>query len=120
MTSKMATICPHCHTIVPARQSCPGCGAGSQAARMKAQPWREVYRLPSYKRNRMARYRLVGGLCEVCCTKLRGPLHPGGVDWECDHVREARLFTDLDAANDIENMSCKCGVCHKAKTRSAR
>jgi len=92
------------------------CGAGSQAERVMRQPWRLVYRLPSYKHNRMARYRLVGGRCEVCGVPLRGPLHDSGVAWECDHVNEARNFIGhLDDANAIENLRCKCEPCHDAK-----
>lgn len=87
---------------------------------MRRQPWRQVYRLASYRKNRAARYLLVDGWCEVCRVPLRGKLHPDGVPWECDHRTEARHFLhDLDAANAIENLECRCVPCHREKTRGA-
>lgn len=113
---RLRSICPHCPRIVPARATCP-CRTAAQSARRAAETWRQVYSLPSYRRNRAARYELAHGLCEACGVELRGKLHPHGAKWECDHHLEARRFTDLDAANAIENLRCYCIACHKAKPK---
>ena len=109
-------------TCICGRRVAPGqrceCGAGrpSEADRLAAQPWRLAYRLPSFRRNRLVRYRLAGGYCESCGRPLVGELHATGYPWQADHDREARYFLhDLDAANAVDNLRVYCsgrGGCH--------
>jgi hypothetical protein len=118
---RIAHICPHCRRIVPARQRC-GCrprtrtpDTRTQADRVAQMPWRAFYRHPSYKRNRLRRYNLVGGQCEKCRALLKGKLHPHGMAWECDHHSPARLFASAETANAVENLRCYCVRCHRDK-----
>ena len=111
MTSRLATICPHCHRIVPARTTCP-CRVQTNAERLVAQPYRDAYSDPAYRRNRAKRYEQAGGRCESCGAPLRGVLHPLGKPWQCDHHIEARRFADPRMANAVENLRCYCTDCH--------
>lgn len=88
--------------------------------RATRQPYRDAYHDPDYKRNRLERYRLVGGRCESCGAPLKGDLYPNGVAWQCDHHIEARLFEHPRDANVIENLRCYCagpGGCHVGKRK---
>ena len=119
--ARLAHICPHCRRIVPAntRCSCIQPREQSEAERLKRQPWRAVYKHPSYTRNRKRRWVIAQHRCESCGTDLTGQR------WECDHVVEARHFMvggvlDTETANAVDNMRVRCLACHKLKTGAAR
>lgn len=119
---RLAHICPHCHQIVPARQTC-ACRPKreqSEAVRQARQPWRAAYKHPTWRKVRAARYRLAQGRCEACGVPLEGPLYADGVVWQCDHVVEARHFANPVDANTVENTRVLCVPCHKRKTAAAR
>lgn len=79
--------------------------------------YRKGYSDPEYRANRLERYRLVGGRCEVCGIPLKGELHPDGAPWESDHVIELGL---PGGTNDVANLRCFCVPHHHAKTKASR
>jgi uncharacterized 2Fe-2S/4Fe-4S cluster protein (DUF4445 family) len=107
--ARIASICPHCRSIIPARGTC-GCRGSARPA----------YNHASYRSNRHTRYMLARGRCEACDVELKGALHPHGIAWECDHHLEARRFTDPNAANEVANLRVYCRKCHEAKTRRSQ
>lgn len=119
---RLAHICPHCHRIVPANQTC-ACRPKreqSETVRQARQPWRAAYKHPTWRKVRAARYRLAQGRCEQCGVPIEGPLYADGVPWQCDHVIEARHFANPVDANTVENTRVLCVPCHKRKTAAAR
>ena len=123
--ARLAFICGTCRQIVPKGQRCPRC-TPTEAERNERQPYRRAYADPDYKRNRLARYRLAGGLCEACGIQLKGELREQGEPWQSDHVTEASKFADPRQANDIGNLRVYCTTragrkgCHAGKRKPRR
>lgn len=124
--ARIPYICADCHRIVPARtrHACRSRDRApdtrTNADRLKTMPWRAAYSDPEYKRNRLKRYEIAAGKCESCGVGLKGKRYKHGVPWQCDHVIEARRFTDPRQANCIANLRATCVRCHKAKTAHSR
>lgn len=73
MASKIAMICPHCHRIVPPRQTCP-CRPPrvfkTRSERLKAEPHRAEYDTQAYKRERQATIERQRGRCAGCGAEI--------------------------------------------------
>jgi hypothetical protein len=110
---------------VPKGQRCAYCKP-TEAQRLQRQPYRRAYTDPDYKRNRLARYRMTGGLCEACGIQLKGELHEQGEPWQSDHIIEVRRFADPRQANVIDNLRVYCTTragrkgCHAGKRKPQR
>lgn len=78
--------------------------------------YRAAYGDPDYRRNRLERYRMVGGRCETCGIPLKGELHPDGVPWESDHAIEL----SEGGTNAVGNLRVRCLPHHRAKTAATK
>lgn len=115
MPSRIASICPYCRRIVPARQTC-GCipkRTIPNAERTARHGYRAAYSDPAYQANRKRRYTLAHGACEACGK----PVATG--DWQCHHVIAASRFANPRQANALENLRVLCLACHKAQKHQA-
>ena len=104
--------CADCgRTVAGGESRCPVCLARWEAARAVRQPYRAAYSDSDYRRNRLGRYRLARGCCEMCGR----PLVKG--QWDCHHVIEL----EQGGSNAVENLRVLCRrPCHERLTAQAR
>ena len=65
----------------------------------------------AWRKLRERGYNAYHGVC-ACGAKLKGPLHPNGVEWQLDHRREL----SSSGKNVAENLRPLCLPCHRKKT----
>lgn len=106
--------CLRCGSPLEQGAVCPRCAAARDEKNRAA--YRKGYADPEYRRNRLERYRLVGGRCETCGADLKGELHEVGLAWECDHVIALRD----GGTNDVGNLRVRCTADHRKKTAADR
>lgn len=120
--------CPRCTSSAYSPGLCIRCGSplglGGFCAKCagrrdeKSRPaYRKAYNDPEYRKNRIARYFLAGGLCESCGIPLKGKLHPDGALWEADHVG---LEVAQGGTSGVHEIRVRCKPCHAAKTKQTR
>jgi 5-methylcytosine-specific restriction endonuclease McrA len=107
-------ICPHCHCIVPARQTCdcrPARQHPSRATRLEREPHRSEYDTQAYRRARQVVLERQRGLCAGCGTEIavkkngKWKTKPGG---GTNHVEKLRD----EGTSDPGNMTALCRRCH--------
>jgi len=69
--------------------------------------YKKRYASQTYRKNRIERYMLVGGLCEACGAVLKGPLHDEGRAWQSHHVMPLPQGDD-----SVANLRVCCTRCH--------